>query len=73
MKSTDVGKNTVVGVIAEHGYWMYADGSSYWGVSLFRGEELPVKITQKRHLLAPAEKLNPPDTKKEEHESTPVV
>ena len=34
---------------SKYGYWKYKDGSSYWGISLFRGIELPVEITKKEH------------------------
>jgi len=31
-------------------YWMYSDGSSYWGVGLYRhGVELPIETTKEIH------------------------
>jgi hypothetical protein len=31
-------------------YWMYKDGSSYWGVGLYRhGVELPIETTKEIH------------------------
>lgn len=40
---------------AEQGYWLYADGFSYWGVAVYRYGELPVRADQQVHGL-PAEK-----------------
>lgn len=42
MKNVDV-------EIAKSGYWMYADGSSYWGVGLYKGNETPFEITKEMH------------------------
>jgi hypothetical protein len=30
-------------------YYMYADGSSYWGISLWRNDELPIECGAEQH------------------------
>jgi hypothetical protein len=33
-----------------HGYWVYADGYSYWGISVYRnGCDVPIQITEELH------------------------
>ena len=43
-KKSNVEKNDT-----QHGYWQYKDGSSYWGIGIMKGHEVPVKITQEEH------------------------
>ena len=31
------------------GYWMYKDGSSFWGVGVMRGAETPILTTREIH------------------------
>ena len=32
-----------------HGYWMYRDGYSYWGLALYRENDLPIECTKAWH------------------------
>lgn len=43
------GDTTTVGKDAGHGYWMYKDGYSYWGIGLYRNFERPLKTTEELH------------------------
>ena len=43
-KKSNVEKNDT-----QHGYWQYKDGSSYWGIGIMKGHEVPVKITKEQH------------------------
>ena len=29
---------------SKHGYWIYKDGSSYWGIGIMKGGEVPLKL-----------------------------
>jgi len=29
---------------SESGYWLYSDGTVYWGIALARNEEIPIKV-----------------------------
>ena len=45
-----VKKGITVEPDSPHGYWMYSDGSSYWGISLYRrAEELPIETNKEMH------------------------
>jgi hypothetical protein len=33
----------------KYAYWRYKDGSSYWGIRLYRGSELPEEISKEEH------------------------
>ena len=56
MKSMLAGTQEDVVDTTKHGYWMYADGSSYWGIPLLRGHERPIKISKDRHAEQNVEK-----------------
>ena len=32
-----------------HGYYMYADGRSAWGIGCYRGKDKPVRISKQTH------------------------
>ena len=32
-----------------HGYWVYSDGYSYWGIGLYRYQEIPLKCSKELH------------------------
>lgn len=40
-----------------HGYWLYANGESYWGVAMYRFGEIPRLITVEMHKTNLAEKV----------------
>ena len=41
----------------EIGYWMYADGSSNWGIGIMHGREVPLKTTKEIHNANTEEKM----------------
>ena len=34
---------------SNHGYWMYKDGSSSWGIGIMRGSEVPIICPEEVH------------------------
>ncbi len=40
-----------------HGYWLYADGESYWGCAVYKFGEVPRQITVELHKKDVAEKV----------------
>ena len=44
------GKSSVTEAkVDDHGYWMYSDGVSRWGIGLMRNGEAPLKTTEMMH------------------------
>lgn len=43
-----------------HGYWMYADGYSCWGIGLYRDGEVPIQIPVELHTPTKDAKGNMP-------------
>ena len=48
-KSGMQGKSNVEKNKSNYGYWMYADGSSYWGIGVHKGMECPLQTTKELH------------------------
>ncbi len=42
---------------SKHDYYMYKDGYSYWGVGLYRGDELPISCPVDIHKSTIEEKI----------------
>jgi hypothetical protein len=47
--SKKMGRVATVSNEPKHGYFLYSDGTSRWGINTYRGMELGVEISQEQH------------------------